>query len=176
MNTGSKAEDLKLLSELGVRPDILSQYQILCLPENIENRAETSDLLDSEESIILSKLLKEEGVKCANSYDLSLSAKIIERRGLDLWLGSIWVLEHGVLPVLIGVLIRLLGDKLQKKSDASKQLEKYEELIELTTTKVHANLKIIDGKVSVEVDFQGDPDTFIKVLKGISNDECNSEE
>ncbi|GAQ00147.1 hypothetical protein NIES2104_67120 [Leptolyngbya sp. NIES-2104] len=57
---------------------------MLCLPENIENQSEHLELFDASESIILCKLLKEEGVKCANSYDLGLDAKISERRGLDI--------------------------------------------------------------------------------------------
>jgi hypothetical protein len=94
-------ETLKLLSKLGIDPDVASQYQILCLPEDIENQIETTQLTDSGESITLSKLLKEEGVKCANSYDLGLNAKISERRGVNIWLGSIWVLNHAALPLFI---------------------------------------------------------------------------
>lgn len=108
-------ESLKLSNELDINLDIISQYQILCLPENIENQSENSDLIDAGDSIILSKLLKEEGLKCANSHNLGLSAKVAERRGVDLWFGSIWILDHAALPILISVLGRLLGERIQKK-------------------------------------------------------------
>jgi len=168
-------ENFKLLSELGVDLSILRHYQKLCLPENIENQSEHSDLADSGESITLSKLLKEEGVECANSYDLGLNSKISERRGLDLWLGSIWVLNHTALPLVISVVGRLLGERIQKKLENSKQLKASQEVENSEETKVHANLKIIDGKLSAEIKYHGDANTFLKVLKGINDDQDSSE-
>jgi hypothetical protein len=159
------------LGELGVNLDILSQYQILCLPENIANKSEQLELVDSAESITLSKLLKEKGLMCANSYDLGLNTKVSERRGLDLWLGSIWILNHAALPLLISVVGRLLGEKIQKGLEASRDQKKSQGFENLDGTKVYADLKLIDGKVSAEIKFHGDADTFLKVLKGINNDQ-----
>lgn len=164
-------DNFNLLSELGVDLNTLSQYQILCLPENIENQSEDSDLVDSGESITLSKLLKEEGAICANSYDLGLNAKVSERRGLHLWLGSIWILNHAALPLLISVVGRLLGEKIQKKLEASKQLKAPQETDDSEETKVYANLKIVDGKLAAEIEYNGDADTFLKILKGINDDQ-----
>lgn len=167
-------ENLKLLNGLGVNSNTLNLYQVLCLPENIDACSEQSKLIDAGESVTLSKLLKEEGVKCANSYDLSLNAQIAERRGFDFWLGSIWILDHTAMPLLINVLGRLLGEKIQKKLEASKQLEA-SKADDLDKTRVHANLKIIDGKVSAEISFHGDADAFLKVLKGINDAQYTSE-
>ena len=159
-----RVEDFKLLSNLGIDTNILRQYQILCLPENIGNHSEDLDLVDSGESITLSKLLKEQSIKCANSYDIGLNTKVSERRGLDLWLGFIWICDKAVLPIFISVVGRLLADQL------SKQLKSYQESKGTEDTKVHATLKVVDGKLSAEVKYIGDADTFLKVLKGI-NDE-----
>ena len=159
-----KVENFKLLSDLGIDPNILSQYQILCLPENIVTLSEDSDLVDSEESIILSKLLKEEGAKCANSYDLGLNTRNLERRGLDIWLGSIWILDKVALPLVNSVVGRLLGEKIQKKLENSQKVEKSEE------TKVYVTLKIVGRESAAEIIYNGDAKTFMKVLKGI-NDE-----
>lgn len=164
-------ETFKFLSELGVDPNVASQYQILCLPENIENQTETNPLADSGESITLSKLLKEKGVKCANSYDLGLNSKTSERRGVDLWLGSIWILEHIALPILIGVLTRLLGEKIQKKLDTANQLKASQKFDDSQETKVHVDIKfIIDGKLS-EIKYNGDADTFLKVINGLYDEQ-----
>ncbi|MEG4585409.1 hypothetical protein QUA54_09350 [Microcoleus sp. MOSTC5] len=164
-------ETFKSLSELGVAPNVVSQYQILCLPENIENQTETTPLADSGESITLSKLLKEKGVKCANSYDLGLNTKTSERRGADLWLGSIWILDHAALPLFIGVVGRLLGEKIQKKLDAANQLKASQESDDSQETKVHADIKVIDGKLSAEIKYNGDADTFLKVIKGLYDEQ-----
>jgi len=168
-------ETFKFLSELGVDPNVASQYQILCLPENIENQTETNPLADSGESINLSKLLKEKGVKCANSYDLGLNSKTSERRGADLWLGSIWILEHGVLPLLIGVLGRLLGEKIQKKLDAGNQLKASQKSDDSQETKVHADIKVIDGKLSAEIKYNGDADIFLNVIKSLYDEQQSPE-
>jgi len=162
-------ESFDFLSEIGIDPIILNQYQILCLPENIGDRSKEIDLADSGESIILSKLLKEEGVKCANSYDIGLTSKVIERRGLsDIWLGYIWIRDHAIFPILISVVSRLLADKVSKQLKALQGSEESKE------TKVHATLKVLDGKTSAEVVYVGDADTFLKVLKGINDDQSSS--
>ncbi len=164
-------ENLKLLSDLGIDHNVMSQYQILCFPEDIENRTETNQLADSGESITLSKLLKEEGVKCANSYDLGLDAKISERRGVDLWLGSIWILKKAVFPLFIAVAGRLIGEKIQRKLDTAQELQTSQRDENFEETKVHADLKIIDGKLNAEIKYNGDADTFLKVLKGINHEQ-----
>jgi len=163
-------EDWKKLGEFGIDTSILSRYQILCLPENIQNQADASELIDAGESITLSKLLKEEGLECANSYDLGLDAKVSDRRGLGLWLGSIWVLNHAALPLLINVVGRLLGERIQKKLEASKQIKASQDDENLETTKVHANLKFVNEKINVDIEYHGDAGTFIKVLKSINGD------
>ncbi|MGE5659772.1 MAG: hypothetical protein ACM37W_24535 [Actinomycetota bacterium] len=166
-----RVDIFKLFSELGVDPNVASQYQILCLPENIENQTDTTQLVDSGESITLSKILKKEGVKCANSYDLGLSVKTSELRGVDLWLGSIWILNHAALPLLISVVGRLLGEKIQKKLDAANQLKASQESDDSQETKVYADIKIIKGKLSNEIKYNGDADTFLKILKGLHEEQ-----
>ncbi|NEQ55276.1 MAG: hypothetical protein F6K11_35025 [Leptolyngbya sp. SIO3F4] len=165
-------ETFNALNKLGVDPNIANQYEILCLPENIENQAD--QLADSGESVTLSKLLKEEGVKCANSYDLGLDTKIAERRGVALWLGSIWVLNHAALPLLISVVGRLLGEKVQKQLNSANQLEVSQTSENSEETEVYADLKIIDGKLSAEIKYNGDANTFLTVLKGIHDDQQSS--
>ncbi len=161
-------ENFELLSDLGIDPNILRQYQILCLPENIGNHSEDLDLVDSGESITLSKLLKEQSVKCANSYDIGLNTKVSERRGSDLWLGFILVFDKSVLPIFNSVVGRLLADQL------SKRIKSHQESKGTEDTKVHATLKVVDGKLSAEVKYIGDADTFLKVLKGINDEQSSS--
>lgn len=157
-------DEFKLFNS--VDPNILSQYQILCLPENIRDLSEDTDLIDPTEAIVLSKLLKEEGIKCGNSYDIGLNAKVSERKSVDMWLGSIWILDKAVLPLLLSVLGRLLGEKISKTLNSSKALDESQE------AKVHVTLKIINGKISeADVEYSGNASNFLKVLNGINNDE-----
>src|SRR6476646_2903798 len=167
----SSMEVYKTLSEHGIDINIANQYQILCLPGNIEDEAEDSELFDSGDSITLSKLLKAEGIKCANSYDLGLNTKVTELRGAEVWLGTIWVLSNVALPVLNSVVGRLLGEGVQRKLDASKQLKDSTEGKELGVTIVHANLKILTKNASTEIKHNGSASTFLKLLNSINDEE-----
>ena len=71
------------LSELGISLDqIQDQYKVLIIPSNIE----TSDALvngkgmpgriDTDDSIYLYKLLRAQGILCANSHDLGIESKV----------------------------------------------------------------------------------------------------
>ena len=161
-------KNLKLLSDLGVDVyNTIDNYDILVLPENIDKRSEQSDLNDSDGAIVLSKLLKEEGARCANSYNLGLTANVFERRSAELWLGSVWVLNHAVVPLLISVLGRILGEKIHKKLEADTSSRK---LQSLDVNRIHINLNFVDGEIHTEIKFDGDADTFMKILRSI-NDE-----
>jgi hypothetical protein len=163
----SLLKNLKLLSDLGIDVyNTIDNYDILVLPENIDKRSEQSDLNDSDGAIMLSKLLKEEGARCANSYNLGLTANIFERRSVELWLGSVWVLNHAVVPLLISVLGRILGEKIHKRLEADASSRK---LQNLDVNKIHINLNIIDEEIHTEIKFNGDADTFMKILKSIND-------
>ncbi len=159
-------EDINVLTKLGIDIDTINKYQVICLPENIDKASEQSELYDAGESLLLSKLLKEQGVNCANSYDIGLEeSKTLERRGWDIWLGVIWVRDNAALPMLTSVLGRLLGEKIQRQLDSAKEVKISD------SAKVHADVKILDGKVSASIKYEGDASTFLKLIQGISNNE-----
>ncbi|PSB59164.1 hypothetical protein [Chamaesiphon polymorphus] len=171
----SLLKNLKLLSDLGVDAyNTIENYDILILPENIDKYSEQSELNDSDGSIILGKLLKEEGARCANSYNLGLNANVFERRSSELWLGSVWVLNHTVLPLLISVVGRMLGETVQKRLEANRQIEDFQYLQNTDVTIIHAKLNFIDSKISTEIKFDGDADTFLKIIKSINDDRLSS--
>jgi hypothetical protein len=172
----SLLKNLKLLSDLGVDAyNTIENYDILVLPENIDKRSEQSELNDSDGAIMLSKLLKEAGARCANSYNLGLNANVFERRSSELWLGSVWVLNHTVLPVLISVIGRILGETVQKRLEENRQIEDSQQLQNTDVTRIHAKLNFVDGKISTEINFDGDADTFLKIIKSINDDRISSE-
>lgn len=152
-----KSDAIDLLTNLGVDRTDVHSYQVLCLPENIENQMKDVSLIDSGEAIALSKLLREEKIACANSYDLGLETKVSERRSSEHYLGCIWILEHAALPIVAGVLSRLLGEKIQQRLKGASEAQ------------VRADIKIIDEKVSADIRFSGDVEAFLKVFKGLDD-------
>ena len=158
MSIQADAIECGLLGKLGVDSDAVQKYQVLCLPQAVEYLREGSDLVDSTESITLSKLLKQENIACANSYDLGLDTKLTELRGLDIYVGCIWIRDHAAVPAVVAILSRFLGDKIQEWRKGSKK------------SQVHAELKITDEKISAEIEFNGDTEAFLKVIKGLKDE------
>jgi hypothetical protein len=150
--------------------NVVEKYQILILPENIEDYSDVnspsgiSELIDTDDAIFLSKLLKEKKVKCANSCDLGVTAKVSSNRSIEIRLGVIWILNHACLPILIAIVSRMIGDKVIEATKKNKK-ENIESPI------VKANLKVLDSKISsASIEYNGDAQGFIKMLEGIQNE------
>lgn len=150
--------------------NVVEKYQILILPQNIEDYSDInshsgiSELIDTDDSTYLSKRLKEKKVKCANSSDLGLTAKISSNRSIEIRLGAIWILNHACLPILIAIVSRMIGDKVIEATKKNKKQN-----VELPIVK--ANLKILDSKISsASIEYNGDAQGFIKMLEGIQNE------
>lgn len=149
---------LKDLWTMGVTEEQLSGLDVLVLPENIGESGENP--YDAQDSITLSKMLKGAGVKCANSYDLSLDVPTKERRSSDIWIGQLYILNDGILPILTGVIGSLLANCIsdwKKKKDQPSAPK----------ANVHAEVSIIRPDGIVKISYSGDPETFIKVIKNL---------
>jgi hypothetical protein len=151
------------LVKFGISPEALTDYSVIILPENIDTATEQSDLelFDTDDSILLSKLLKEKGVKCANSFDLGLEAKVIERRSVDWWGGLVWIGDKAVIPILTSIISGLLIEHVQKRPLTNTNSK---------SSTVHVDLRLEDGKLSASIQYSGDADTFLKVLKGLGEE------
>lgn len=106
--------DFDALSKFGITKETIQKYQILCLPENINSEDPQQGLYDAHDSVHLSKLLKSENVKCANSYDLKLNVQTYDRRGGEIWLGVVFVTTMLVLPILTSVIGNLITPHIKK--------------------------------------------------------------
>ncbi|NEO83247.1 MAG: hypothetical protein F6J87_03140 [Spirulina sp. SIO3F2] len=161
-------DKLKALIDLGIDPIVASEYQILCLPPKLKDAQ--SELMDTSDCIRLSKLLKEEGAKCANSYDLGLDTKSYELRGVGLWMGSIWILNHAALPVFISILSRLIWEGISRKSSGEIQKNASQDSNETNSQKVNINLNIVSKNMTTEIDYSGDATSLIKILESLKNE------
>lgn len=100
----------EIRDKLRLVPESLNHVSVLLLPENIDN-AEVVDLYDADDSIELAKHLKSQGLACKTAYDLGARPKVKDRRGIDIWLGVVWVLEYFAAPTVAGVLASWLTAK-----------------------------------------------------------------
>lgn len=159
-------KELQNLEKFGLTVEKIKEYQILCLPENIENVINKDDLIDASGTANFSKLLKEKGVKCANSYDLGLEPSELERRGLEIWLGVTYILDKAVLPIVTGIISSLAVVEIQRRTKLSSQ-----DLDSRNNTKIHIELRIIEEENSTSIKFEGDPEMLRKLLEGISDNQ-----
>lgn len=147
---------LNELWAMGVTEAQLKELDVLILPENLGATAE--NLYDAQDSITLSKMLKEAGIPCANSYDLNLDLPTKERKSNDIWIGHLYILNDLILPVITGVIGSLLASCIadwKKKKDQPTAPK----------ANVHTDITIIRSGGIVKISYCGDPETLLNVIK-----------
>ena len=139
------------LKKLGIDRPILNNYTVLLLPENIETKKDNDEFEDTIDSLSLYKILKSEGIECANSNDLGIDSYFFERRGGDIWLGSIWIIEKLIIPSLIPIIsAKYLSAQKTGTEDDNLSLEVMEK-------QAHLNLRLPNGN---QIKYDGDPKTW----------------
>lgn len=146
-------DNIDLVLELGsIKPEAIKSFDILCLPENYGS----TDMVDSSGTLDFYKTLKEEGFSCANSYDLDINSKVIERRGNDIWLGQLFIINDFVIP---GVMAALEYFIIKRFSSDTKQLSLTGE------PEIHMEIKFNKkGKIS-KIKFDGSSKDALKIIK-----------
>ena len=145
--------EIQRLGQFGASKERIEPFRVLCLPENLLTAARAEDLLDSQDAIDLAKRLREAKVSCATSLDLTPEAGCLQRRGADLWLGTVWILNRKILPIFAKVTIRKLKG-WQQRTDGKK-------------ARVHLRLRICRGGDAAEIGYNGDGRTLIRLLEGL---------
>jgi hypothetical protein len=153
--------ELKSVLRFGLTYEQICAYDILCLPENLESVINKDDIFDASDSILLSKLLKATGIRCANSFDLQFDAQVLERRSKDKWFGTIYIRNNVVIPIFVGVLYTLIANDI---TDVIKSNEQ-------PIPKVHIELKFEKPNNVTTLKYEGDAQTLITILKGIEEED-----
>lgn len=116
MNNSITSEiENEMLSNMGIDPIKCNDYQILCLPENF-HQGSKDNLYDADYTSNLCKILKSNGVKCANSYNLGIDSKIYVRKSDDVYLGLVWILSNIALPIFTNVMYDYFKEKMGNKN------------------------------------------------------------
>lgn len=150
-----------LLKALSIDAAMLGDASVLVLPENVGNLPAGEELKDTDEGIHLAKHLKSEGVGCKTAYDFGIRPKVIERRGVDVWLGVIWIIDFAVLPIFVNLLSAWIQGRYLKSlsgSDSSTFTE---------PPKMHLKLNVKSGKDVTSIDFDGSAEDFAAILPGL---------
>lgn len=145
-----------ILKKYGIDSSILTNYTVLLLPENIETKKDGDEFEDTSDSLSLYKILKSEGIECANSNDLGVDSYLFERRGEEIWLGTIWILEKFVIPCLITIIsTKYLNNRKTTAKDKKLPLE-------VTEKQAHLNLRLPNGS---QIKYDGDVKTLLAILE-----------
>jgi hypothetical protein len=154
MNLQLTTEQTKL-AELGIDLEKLSNYQVICLPQNVFGFDKSDDLYDAGHARHLAKLLKAADIRCATAFDLGLDVPLLTRRSGDTWLGVVWIRDTLALPLIVGVISSLIASDIHDKTHNQ---------VEAT---VHVELYIERGANVTKLSYKGDGDTLIKMLKSL---------
>ena len=155
--------EMNKLKEFGIDLDKCKEYQVLCLPENIEDAAPTDDLFDASGTSDLYKILKSNGLKCANSFDLGIETGVLDRRAGDIWLGLVWIMDNLAIPTFVGVVSALIASKIKRNPKSTTPT------IQRSEPKIHLDLRILQGK-ELTLEYDGNPETLIQILNSIKED------
>ena len=156
---------LRDLWNLGIEEDSIKDLDIIILPENYDD--DKDSMYDSQDSITISKLLKSEGIVCANSYDLNLNLPTKDRKSSDVWIGQMYILNDLIVPMVVGILQSYLQPLiLQRKNRRDNRAP---------AADVHTEIKIFKGADETSISYKGDPETLIKILELLKNDEQNND-
>jgi hypothetical protein len=150
----SEHPELAKLRTFGVADEQIEPFQVLCLPENLTTANRKEELRDAYDAISLAKRLKDSGVSCATSYDLTPEAGIVQRRGTDLWLGTVWVLQDAALPMLANAMSDLLGSWTRRTGAKGK---------------AHVRLRFRGDDDVSEIHYSGDGHTLSRMLAGLKS-------
>ena len=145
---------LSKLFAAGIKEEQLDGLDVIILPENFYGG---QDAFDGQDAITLSKLLKHENIKCANSYDLNIDVPIKERRGNDIWLGQLYILNDLVLPIVTGVIGSLLATAISER--------KKRKDLRAPASNVHAEISINKRDGITNIQYSGDPESLVHILK-----------
>jgi hypothetical protein len=110
-----ETNEAELLGKFGISRSQIRDYQILCLPENFDEAASMDELLDTKQGVNLCEQFKQAGLKTANSFDLKIHQDYYHRKSaIDLWLGTIWVLDYVVLSLVVNIIGSLIAQRLNE--------------------------------------------------------------
>ncbi len=137
--------------------ETLTQYQVLCLPENFGKGED--NLIDAEDSLNLSKHFKLSMIKCATSYDLQLNSNILERRSYDIWFGQIFIIDSVILPTIIDIIAHYIAVRF--RIGENKEINKPQ-------PQVNIEIKYLKNGRLDSLKFKGDGETLIKILENIN--------
>ena len=149
------------LQTLGIDLEELKErFQVLCLPENTIAEANETELYETTDSIDLYKNLIAASVKCGNSLDIGLEAKILERRAADIWLGLVIILDDIVIPILASVIASIIYSKINKSK----------EIMHSSKHRISLELWHLQEDSIKKIKFDGKSEDLLNLLSGIENE------
>ncbi len=135
----------------------LDDYQVIFFPENLASENNSSKWYQSPEAVLFQKALRAEGITCAGPTETSLETVYLDRRSSDIWIGAYWILNTVVVPFFINVLAAMFFNRRFNQLEENRAEER---------KVIHTTIYFRRKNVS-KIEFQGDPETLIKILKAI---------
>lgn len=152
--------DLQKFLKFGISEDELSKYQIVLLPENFSNSIDKDKLSEAINTIDLFKELKKHEISCATIEDFGISPTIVDRWSSDKWFGTVYLRDKIALPILTSAIASIITFQVTTQKPEDKIISKPD---------IHIELKIQKDSTITSINYDGDGETFLKILESLHN-------
>ena len=122
MATRLKKEKISLETLIAEEtPQLAKSYNVLVLPENLD--VITDEYFEPQHAEVITQQLKAHpNIKCGDVFDLDIDCKYIHKYSDEIWVGTIWILDKVVVPVVINVIFSLLKNRPSKFPQPKKKM------------------------------------------------------
>jgi hypothetical protein len=152
--------DLQKFLKFGITEEQLSNFQIIILPENYSNTTEQEELSEAINTLDLFKELKKHDINCATIEDFGISPVILDRWSSDKWFGTVYLRDKVALPILTNAIAALIVFQVTTQNPEGKVITKPD---------IHIELKIQEDSTITSINYDGDGETFLKILESLEN-------
>jgi hypothetical protein len=105
-----------LFSRFGIDRRQIDNYQVLCLPENLQEATSKNELYDTHDSVDLCERLRNAGLKSANSFDLNLNPQnkyFVRKSAVDFWFATLVILSPIAWDIVKGIISDYIGASIR---------------------------------------------------------------
>jgi len=150
-------------NKLGVDIDVLRDYAVVFLPENVTSATTIDELYDAGDSLLLVKRLKSLNIACRTALDFGVRPKVKDRGGAEVWLGVVWLFaEHAGFPVAV----KAISEWLRSRYLATSRIEPASNIGQPPA--IHVELWVEQQDRTVTLNFDGSAGELLAVLATVA--------
>jgi hypothetical protein len=159
-----------LFSRFGIDRGQIDNYQVLCLPENLQEAASKNELYDTHNSVDLCERLRNAGLKSANSFDLDLNPQnryYGRKSAVDFWFATLVILSPIAWDIVKGVISNYINDSIRDYFKGKRQQDDTPPSDPSFSPSAHMTLMVRKDDELRSFEYSGDAEAMLPSLDKI---------